>query len=812
MKTNLYSQLRYRHRFVALLALLLMSSILYIPEAGLAAPGISSLHLLSVPGDGQEKYGTLKGNVETSDGQPAPFVSVALQGTGYGASTDAGGTFQFRAPAGKYLLIVSSVGLEKKEIDVEIHAGEIVTLPAISLKESRQELKEIIVRAEKESEYKVSRPSPTLRIKTPLLETAQNIQVVTSDVMADQQIFDMLEGVTRNVSGVTKVEHWDNYARLNMRGSKIAAFRNGMNVEMPWGPLAEDMSMVERIEFVKGPAGFMLANGEPSGFYNVVTKKPTGITKGEATFTVGSFDTYRTTLDLDGKLSKDGKLLYRLNLMGQMKGSHRDYEFNNRYSIVPVIKYRFNDRTSLTAEYTYQYSRMSVIGSNYVFAPEGYGGLSRHFSTAEPNIDPSDIKDHSIFLTLEHQLNPGWSLTAKLAYFNYKLTGSSLWPDSLDAQGNLFRGISIWDAFNESRIGQVFVNGDLQTGPVKHRILAGLDMSYKNYMADWGQHFSLGDTFNIYNPVHGIAAGEIPQFDRSRSLRIRAGSNIIGQSYNAVYIQDELHFWRDRVRLTLAGRFTSIKETEYGSDTDDREVTPRIGLSVSIDPQTSAYAVYDQAFVPQTGVDFFGNAFNPITGSNIEAGLKKDWFGGSWNSTLAVYQITKNNVLTADPEHINYSIQLGQTKTKGLELDIRGEILQGLNLTVNYAYTDSEISKDTDESVVGNATPGSTKHINNAWLSYRLPGEMFGGVGISLGYQWQIERSSWYVFDGSEYALPDYFRMDGAVSWQNENLSMALNINNILDQYLYSGSPYGDFFYWQTEPGTNFRLSVGYKF
>lgn len=76
------------------------------------------------------------------------------------------------------------------------------------------------------------------------------------------------------------LEHWDN---INMRGSQVTAFRNGMNVKMPWGTLAEDMSMVERIEFVKGPAGFMMGNGDPSGFYNVVTKKPTGVNKGEAT-------------------------------------------------------------------------------------------------------------------------------------------------------------------------------------------------------------------------------------------------------------------------------------------------------------------------------------------------------------------------------------------------------------------------------------------------------------------------------------------------------------------------------------------------
>src|SRR5690606_32287052 len=113
----------------------------------------------------------------------------------------------------------------------------------------------------------------SLRLKTELARLPQNIQVVSSDLLQDQQAFTMMESITRNVSGAQMIEHWGHFARINMRGFKIPAFRNGMNLEMSWGPLAEDMSMVERIEFVKGPAGFMLAAGEPGGFYNVVTKK-----------------------------------------------------------------------------------------------------------------------------------------------------------------------------------------------------------------------------------------------------------------------------------------------------------------------------------------------------------------------------------------------------------------------------------------------------------------------------------------------------------------------------------------------------------
>ncbi|MDF9799029.1 iron complex outermembrane receptor protein [Catalinimonas alkaloidigena] len=760
-----------------------------------------------------QSSGAIKGSIQSSGGDPLANINVALQGSSLGTSTNSEGRFTIsNVPAGNYTLVASSVGYSAKKQNVDVKSGETTTLN-LQLSESAMELNEVQVSGHTDS-YKVDIPSPTLRIKTPLIEVPQNIQVVNREMIEDQQIFDMLEGVSRNVSGVTRLEHWDNYARLNMRGSRIAPFRNGMNVQSSWGPLTEDMSMVERIEFVKGPAGFMMANGEPSGFYNVVTKKPTGITQGEATITVGSFDTYRATADLDGKLSEDGKLLYRLNLMGQAKGSHRPYEYNNRYTVAPVLKYQIDERTSITAEYTYQYAQTGPIGSAYVFSANGYADLPLDFTIAEPNMDPSTIHDHSSYLILEHQLSENWQLTGQVAYFNYEASGSSFWIAGVDEAGNMQRTVSIWDALNTGKFGQFFVNGDVQTGGIKHHILAGLDLGSKRYIADWNQSVNLNGTvpFNIYDPVHSVPLDSLPQFDRTRSLRQRAGANILSQSYSGVYIQDELHFWEEKIRLTLAGRITSTQDSQYGSGTDETKFTPRAGVSISIDPQSSVYALYDQAFVPQTGADVNGNAFDPITGNNIEAGLKKDWFDGQWNSTLAVYQITKNNVLVADPENINFSTQLGQTQTSGVELDVKGEILPGLTMIWNYAYTNSEITEDTEESNIGNSVPGFAKHLTNGWLAYRF-NNVLEGFGISLGYQWQLDRSSWsWAGSTGQEALPDYFRMDGSISWQNDNFNVALNVNNILDEYLYSGSAYSTYYYWQTEPPRNFRLSLGYKF
>ena len=158
--------------------------------------------------------------------------------------------------------------------------------------------------------------------------------------------------------------------------------------------------------------------------------------------------------------------------------------------------------------------------------------------------------------------------------------------------------------------------------------------------------------------------------------------------------------------------------------------------------------------------------------------------------------------------------QSGQQQTKGAEIDIRGEVARGLDILVNYAYTKAEVTKDSKPENIGVQVPGSSRHVQNAWVNYKLDRGRLAGFGISLGYQYQAKRSPWYVFDGSSNSLPDYFRLDGGLSYQREKIGFNLLVNNILDDYLYSGSPYtwGGYYYWQTEPGTNLRFSVNYKF
>ena len=766
--------------------------------------------------------GTVKGKVLTQDGKPAENVTVALMNTNFGTTTDEDGDFSLKAPQGKYTLVVRYIGHKSEEAAVEIIAGKMVTVN-FTLTENANQLQEVAISGRKQK-YKIDDPSPSLRLNEPLIDVPQNIQEVSSEQIKDQQIFNMLEGVSRNVSGLTMQEHWGNYARIDARGDRIASFRNGMNIEATWGPLTEDMAFVDRIEFVKGPAGFMLANGNPSGFYNVVTKKPTGNTSEAFSFTTGSFDTYRATADFDGNITKDGKLQYRLNLVGQLEGSWRPYDFTNRVGIAPVLRYKIDDKNTVTAEYTYQYQRMNAFGTAYLFSTQGYATLPRDFTNAPSNTPSSNIYDQSAFLTYEHKFSDKWKVTAQGAYFYYKQKAYTYWIDSIKNNGDIDRNLGYWDAINKNKFAQAFVNGEVGMGFIKHRILGGVDIGDKYYIPDYNQSGSLDPVtpFNIYSPNNGPVT--LPVFDTKTPLSVRGKDFVSTEKYQSFYVQDELGFFNQKLRLTLAGRFTHATTTDpYAGSTNDRKFTPRFGLSYSVDSVTSVYAVVDQSFLPQNGNIFGGGKVKPVTGNNLEGGIKRDWFDGKWSTSLSVYRILKNNQLVADPDNhgdpaASYVIQLGQTKTTGVEFDARGEIVRGLTLMANYAYTDSKISKDTDPDNVGAPVPGFAKHVTNTWLTYTIQRGDLKGLGFSTGYQWQLDRFPWSL-DTRTTDLPNYFRLDAGANYQVKKISLALTVNNVLDKYLYSGghenylsSTGATVYSWQAEAPRNFRLSIGYKF
>ncbi|WP_214229157.1 TonB-dependent receptor [Pedobacter sp. B4-66] len=789
-----------------------------------------------------QRFGTVRGRITTSDGSIAPYVSVVLKGTSFGAISNEDGEYQIRkVPAGEYTIVVSAIGLYPKEKQVTV-IGKSTVIADFSLNENLSELDMVQIDGHKKK-FKVDKVSPSLRLQSSILEVPQSIKVVTSQLIADQQVFDIVDGVTRNVSGTIRTGHWDaQYANISTRGTSIPAFRNGMNLKMPWGPLADDAATIDRIEFVKGPSGFMMANGEPGGIYNIVTKKPTGENRSSVSLSGGGFNLGRAAVDLDGKLSKDGKLLFRLNLAAQTKGSYNKYNYTDKYIIAPVVSYQIDSNTLITAEYTTQRVEAQALGT-YGFSPKGYGDTPPSLFIGDPALDPNKLSDHNVTLYFNHKLNRDWKVNAQVAYVNYELKGGTPWPSKIAANGDMIRYLNISEELAINKNAQLSIQGELKTGPVLHRIMGGIDMGNLKTWGDFtggNQDIRLtplnGDQgiFNIYQPRYGIPAANIPIFDRSRSIQVRSGANTYATNltYTGAYIQDELRFLEEKLRLTLAGRFThavTVGKTN-ATQISDNVFSPRVGLSYSITKDFSAYTLYDQSFLPQSGQDFYGKVFKPVRGNNIEFGLKKDWFDGKWNATASIYKITKKNVLTPDLDHIdpaqNWRVQLGEIESKGIEVDIAGEIVKGLNVVLNYAYTDARVTKDntTDpaKNLVGSRLANSVKHITNGWLSYRLKeeGSIFNGFGLTGGYQLQLDR-----FTGSnarEPNLPDYIRFDAGASYEKGKITISALVNNLLDRKLFTQGSYTklatetatavSYYTYIYEMPRNARVTIAYRF
>ena len=769
-----------------------------------------------------QSSGIIVGSIVDAHQQPVTGINVTLDNTALGSPTNAQGQFRINnVPVGTYSLLASGIGYGARKQNVTVTAGRSTRL-TLQLDETQTMLQEVVVSAGKTS-YKTDKVSESLRLQEPLLEVPQNIQVLSSSLIRDQQLFNVTEDFSRNASGISTSGGWTTInAAVTIRGSQsgFGSFRNGMNLANFYAPLNEDMSFVDHIDIIKGPAGFLLSNGEAGGFYNVVTKKPTGQTGGRASFTVGSFSTFRAAADVQGKLDKSGKLLYRLNIAGQTRKSFTDYDFNRRLVVAPVLSYQLTPKTLITGEYTYQAVTLQQLSTG-IYSEKGFKTFPRNFYAGDPNVAPTQQREHTAFLTVQHRFNDNWKLTAQGSYNNFRMDAQYLTYDFdrlyENNDGTINRSYWIWDVQNPQVLGQVFVKGQFSTGAVKHHLLAGVDLANKRNHEVYNP-VKAGFVLNLTNPQYGLPSDSIPVVTGRRDALKNNPPYNGHDTYAGYLILDELRMLSgERLRLTLGGRYTTVGQTSYDGTTPYHAArfTPRVGLSYSLTPSQSIYGLLDNSFVPQAGSSFDGKNFLPLIGRNLELGWKTNWLGGRLSSTVAAYHIRRTNALTTDPIHTGFSIQTGEIVTQGLEFDLSGQLAPGLNAVANYAYTHSEITKDTDPNVVGTRTTGVAAHIANAWLSYTLPGRVLQGFSVNGGFQLQAHR---YGGDYSEnpvknYVTPDnIFSLDAGVNYRQRRIGMALLVNNLTDRYNYIGYRYGRGYFWDSITPRSFRLTVDYSF
>ncbi len=781
-----------------------------------------SFLLLAAPALAQT---TVRGVVRHTDGplagRPLGGATVSSPQASQVATTDSAGRFELRGRATISTLTVNHLGFLPQT--VRVSGGEPLTIGLTS--DGATTLGEAVVTSKYYRQYTTQAISGALRLRTPLIELAQNVQAVTPEVIADQGSVNMTEGVSRNVSGVVRQEISNNLGPfLFMRGGQIASLRNGVDLTPIYrGPVPDDAAVIDRVEFVKGPSLFMNNIGDPAGSFNVVTKQPTGTPRYAVSAMLGSYDLYRLAADLDGKLVKSGKLLYRLNAMGMRSNSFVQGDFNKRLLVSPVLRYQLSDRTAITAEYNFQAFSYGLY-SPIVMTPNGFGSLPRNFTISEPSLPPIRVRDNSGMLTATHQFNANWQLTARGAFLVDNAEGIYLWVTGVNkANPNVLLRNPKYD-LNRTQVvsEQAFVNGKFTTGPLTHQLLAGVDANQKKFLAASYVEYNTAPTatggtqlvyypLDVTNPVYGA---EVPGYRAPNGLASRNTEQTI--NYYSFYALDEVALFGNKLRITPGLRYTAVKTNNLvsgvASSSADNVATPRLGISYSLAPSLSVYGLYDRTLVPQAGATSSGAALSPVKGTNREIGVKKNWLDGRWTSAVALYYITRSGILATDPNNSLYRIQVGENHAQGVDVDIIGQVVRGLNVVINYAYNDSKIDSDVNPALVGVRTPLYVKHVQNTWLNYELPARLVRGLSFSLGYQYQAGRGERYAV-ANLHDTPDYFRLDGGVGWQSPHFKVNLLVNNLLDHNLIA-TPWNrnGLYYWVSQPGRNGRLSASYVF
>ncbi|MGF1987908.1 MAG: TonB-dependent siderophore receptor [Nostoc sp. ZfuVER08] len=646
---------------------------------------------------------------------------------------------------------------------------------------------ELVVTGEQDG-YRVPDATTATKTDTPLRDIPQSIQVIPRQIIEDQKTT-RLRDVLQNVSGVTPGAGYQNsFDRVRIRGfAQETTFRDGIRDNFP----STDFANVERVEVLKGPASVLFGQTEPGGIVNLVTKQPLSDPYYNVDLSVGNYAFYRSAFDLSGPLNPDKTLLYRLNVAYENAGSFRDFISSQNIFVAPVIAWKLNENTDLKLFFEYNDRDYKPDRGVFVIGDRpGSVPINRFFG--EPAINEGTVTNYKFGYNLEHRFNENWQLRQTLSTNIFKTDEIRVQFRGLEADGRTGRRdiANFGGTTQEDYRLQTDVIGNFKTGTITHKLLFGIDL---NRFTDVSNGFSNGPfaSIDVFNPVYFVPI-------------TRPTTPYIVQNFTdtfGFYLQDQVTI-ADNLKLLLGGRFDTVnilqKDLAAQSSTSDNNsaFTPRVGIVYQPTPPVSLYASYAESFVPQYGRSRDNSPFVPERSKQYEVGVKGELFDGRLSATLAAYHLTKSNVLTTDPIDTNFSIQVGEQTSKGIELDIVGEITPGWNVIATYGYTDARVTRDNDLPV-GNRLQNVAENTASLWTTYELQQGNFKGLGFGLGFYYVGDRPGDFQ---ESFILPSYFRTDAALFYKQDNWRLGLNIKNLFDinyyvetqgrEVVYPGAPF----------------------
>jgi iron complex outermembrane receptor protein len=779
-------------------------------------------------GIAQTTKNLVRGQITTSDGQPAAFVNVVLKGTSRGSTTDEQGQYTLKnIPAGNATLVVSLVGFEPTEQTVDVKAGE-PTTANITLTETARQLEEVIVTSGRLNRFSRRESDYVSRMPLKNLENPQVYNTIGKELLTEQLVFSV-DDAMRNAPGVQRM--WEASGRsgdggsyYSMRGFVVQSqLRNGLagNVTS-----SIDAANLEKVEVIKGPSATLFGSSLTSygGLINRVTKQPYETVGGEVVYSAGSFGFNRVSVDVNTPLNPARSLLFRMNGAFNYEGSFQTQGFSRSVALAPSLLFRPNDRLSINVDAEVLQGRNTGKQSIFFYYPAAGLGASRadqlnvdYFNSYMGGGLSQISRTTNLFGRVNYKLNNGFSsstfITSSHSFSDGFGSYFYLVPDAVATNQPTATGanyIARADQSTGNSRNDVFevqqnINGDFRLGNLRNRIVVGLDFLRVNAnQLFYGSVFDIAPsnsaTFD-YSTFNGTAQRALytagaPQFTYPVTTKSNTYSGFVSDVLNLTDRLSVLAALRVD-RFENQGGLAGAEVPAY----NQTALSPKFGVVFQpVKDQVSLFVNYQNSF-NNRGVY---NAYDPSSPDSLtrriakleqanqfETGVKLSTRSGKWTATVNYYDIQVKNILRTDPNPLAASrfaqTQNGTQQSKGVEIDLIANPFPGFNAVAGFSYNDSKLT-NADADVNGRRpTTASSPYLANLWLSYRLPNHLIKGLGVGVGGNYASDNKIMNSISQGVFVLPAYTVLNASVFYDQPKFRVSAKVDNVTNERYWVG-------------------------
>ncbi len=628
------------------------------------------------------------------------------------------------------------------------------------------------------SGYKPTTTVSATKTEAPLRDVPQTVNVVTAQVMQDQHATSVQDAL-KNVPGVSFSSGDGQRDQVSIRGFSAIAdqFVDGIRDDALY---FRDLSNVDRIEVIKGPAAVLYGRGSSGGLINRVTKKP-GIDVTDFALSYGMWADRRVEGDV-GRTFGDGAAAFRITAAHEEANSYRSQQFLNRTAVAPSLELRLAPQTTVLLQADWLEDRRvtdfgipAYRGRPVAVDPSTYYGAAN-----ARDADYTQTRVYSGTATVNHRFNDQWSIRNATRYYHYSLDRNNTLVGSVNestlraslTHSNVYREEHGW--FNQTDLTQ-----KAEFFGMKHELLYGVEVGQQNKdLVNYSRaNVASVDLFNPVLPVLPRLVGGTP-----------ATSNLGVFKTLGLYTQDMIQF-SEQWKALLGVRYDRFEQEtiqrlpgQPNLARTDNAWSPRAGLVWQPSKQQSYYLSWSRSFQP-SGEAFSLAANNaqlaPETTRNTEVGAKYDFLDGKATTTVSLFRIERTNIKVANATGTAL-IPIGEQRTDGLELSGAAELGGGWRMLAGYAYLDAVVTQSTP-ALQGKQATLTPRHSGNLWLTKEL-GHGFGlGGGLNLVGARQADPAN-------TVTLPGYVTADMVAWYRRGSFEAQLNLYNVFNQgYIVSG-------------------------